>query len=268
MPGGGRHAPFFFVDPDAIPGPGAGERLRIAGVDARHLAVVRRAHPGDAIVVSDGQGRLVEARLTSVAPAMVEAAVEADHRVPAPAPAVDVVQGLAKGEKVDQVIRQLVELGVDGVTVFEAGRSVAKWDPSRAAAAHDRWAAIAREAAKQSHRAWLPGIAGPVALGEAAARAGQGGGPGGGEALGLIAHPAARQTLRAILDAAVPAGPGSMPRRVWLVIGPEGGLSDRELDAFVAAGGTPVSAGDQILRTETASIVLASLVLYWVGRFG
>jgi 16S rRNA (uracil1498-N3)-methyltransferase len=218
---------------------------------------VRRASPGDLVRICDGCGTIVEARLTSVAPGAVGAEIAGRTAVPAPAPRIEVHQGLAKGDKVDGVIRQLVEMGVDGIVVFEAGRSVARWDPARQAAAARRWSTIAREAAKQSHRAWMPTVTGPLSV-TAAAGAGRG--------LGLVAHPAAGSRLGDAL-ASASCGPGA-PDCVWVVVGPEGGLSGDELAIFAAAGAVPVSLGPQVLRTETASVVTAALVLQYFGRLG
>ena len=250
------HAPFFFAEPGALDA----AELTIEGEDARHLAVVRRASPGDLVRISDGRGTIVDARLTSVTPAAVGAEVLERTVTPAPSPRVGVHQGLAKGGKVDGVIRHLVEMGVDRIVVFEAGRSVARWDGARQAAAGRRWATIAREAAKQSHRAWLPVLDGPVPEADAAASASAG--PG----LGLVAHPAAGCRLRDVLEDRVPT-PGG-PESVWVVVGPEGGLSEDEVATFAAAGAVPVSLGPQILRTETASVVAAALVLHHFGRLG
>ena len=180
------HAPFFFAEPGALDA----AELTIEGEDARHLAVVRRASPGDLVRISDGRGTIADARLTSVTPAAVGAEVLTRTVTPAPSPRIEVHQGLAKGDKVDGVIRHLVEMGVDRIVVFEAGRSVARWDGARQAAAGRRWATIAREAAKQSHRAWLPVLAGPLPETEAAAAPAGGG-------LGLVAHPAAGSRLAA-----------------------------------------------------------------------
>jgi len=244
------HAPFFFADPAAL----EADRLTIEGEDARHLAVVRRASPGDLVRISDGRGTIADARLTSVTPAAVGAEVLTRTVTPAPSPRVEVHQGLAKGDKVDGVIRHLVEMGVDRIVVFEAGRSVARWDGARQAAAGRRWATIAREAAKQSHRAWLPELSGPCSVANAAAE---------GRGLGLVAHPAAGSRLRDVL-----AEQGAGAESVWMVVGPEGGLSDDEVATFSAAGAVPVSLGPQILRTETASVVAAALVLQHFGRLG
>ena len=245
------HAPFFFAEQADLDA----DRLTIGGEDARHLAVVRRASPGDLVRISDGRGTIVEARLTSVAPGAVGAEIVDRTVTPAPTPRVDVHQGLAKGDKVDGVIRHLVEMGVDGIIVFEAGRSVARWDPARQAAAARRWATIAREAAKQSHRAWLPVLSGALSVAGAAAE---------GRGLGLVAHPAAGPRLRDVLADQAPG----MPESVWVVVGPEGGFSDEEVAAFGAAGAIPVSLGPQILRTETASVVAAALVLRHFARLG
>ena len=250
------HAPFFFVEPADFDA----DQLTIEGEDARHLAVVRRASPGDLVRISDGRGTIADARLTSVTPAAVGAEVLTRTVTPAPSPRVEVHQGLAKGDKVDGVIRHLVEMGVDGIVVFEAGRSIARWDSARQAAAGRRWATIAREAAKQSHRAWLPVLEGPLPGAEAAARAAA---ESTGLRLGLVAHPAAGSRLGDVLEDQEPS-----PDSVWVVIGPEGGLSEDEVATFAAAGAVPVSLGPQILRTETASVVAAALVLQHFGRLG
>ncbi|HEX9317203.1 MAG TPA: RsmE family RNA methyltransferase, partial [Actinomycetota bacterium] len=135
------HAPFFFAGPAGL----EADRLTIEGEDARHLAVVRRASPGDLVRISDGRGTIADARLTSVTPAAVGAEVLTRTVTPAPGPRVEALQGLAKGDKIDGVIRHLVEMGVDRIVVFEGGRSVARWDGARQAAAGRRWATIARE---------------------------------------------------------------------------------------------------------------------------
>lgn len=240
--------------------PAQGGEVILSGRDARHLAVVRRAQLGDRITIGDGRGRVVEARLISVSPAVVHAEVDASATWAPPQPRVHVLQGLAKGDKVDSVVRQLVELGVDAITVFGAGRSVARWDERQSATAAQRWAAVAHEAAKQSRRRWLPTLAGPVGLAAAVAGVGPGVGPG----VGLIAHPGNAPRLRD----ALPGPEAPLPACVWVVVGPEGGLTDAEVAAFREAGGREVSLGEQILRTETAGVVIAAIVLHIYGRIG
>ena len=245
------HDPFFFTD--EAPGP-PGTLVVLRGGDAHHLTVVRRAKPGDGVRVSDGAGVVVRGRVASVSPGAVEVERVAEERVPAPSPRVRVFQGLAKGAKVDVVVQHLVELGADEVVVFTSGRSVPRWDAPKRAQMGARWASIAREAAKQSRRPWLPRVAGPVGAGEAAAMLA-------GDAA-LLADEAGDTPLRDAL-----AGIDAAAARA-VVIGPEGGLTPAEHEAFRAAGAVPFSLGPRILRTETAALAAATLVLHHAGRLG
>src|SRR5256886_14122946 len=157
------HAPFFFAEPAVL----AAAHLTIEGEDARHLAVVRRASPGDLVRISDGRGTIADARLTSVTPAAIGAEVLKRTVTPAPGPRVEALQGLAKGDKIDGVIRHLVEMGVDRIVVFEGGRSVARGDGARQAAAGGRWAARAPEAPIQVPPAHVSSVSGALPRGAA-----------------------------------------------------------------------------------------------------
>lgn len=135
----------------------------LRGEEARHAAQVLRLAPGERVLVADGTGRLAAARLTEVTPGRVLAAVEAVRCEPAPQPAVTVVAGLLKAGRLDPVIAKLTELGVARVAPAVCGRSVARLDARKRAAARERWTAIARAAAKQAHRATVPEILAAVA---------------------------------------------------------------------------------------------------------
>ncbi|MEX2552597.1 MAG: RsmE family RNA methyltransferase [Actinomycetota bacterium] len=241
--------PYFFADPASI----SENRLTLSGADARHLAV-RRARPGEIVHVGDGAGTIFEARLESIEANEVAASILSARQVQAPSPGVTVLQGLAKGTKVDWVVEKLVELGVDRVAVFTSGRSVPVWDRAKAEAAAQRWQRIALAAAKQSRRAWLPEVPGPLTTQEAVQLVER-------ASMALVAAPKAELRLRQAID-------GEPPTEVLLVVGPEGGLADHEVDAFVGAGATAVDLGSQILRTETAGLALAAAVMFHFGRFG
>lgn len=206
------------------------------------------------IRVSDGLGMLMDARIVSLSGDRVEAEIISERKVARPCPEIAVFQGHAKGHKVEMVVQKLVELGVDEIVVFTSGRSIPRWDRARVRQSQARWVTIAREAAKQSRRAWLPRVQGPVGAAEAAPMAC-------GRELALLADPSAGLSLRAAL-------PHEAPEHLAIIIGPEGGLTSGELDEFVAAGAVPFSLGGLILRTETASLVAASAVMYQVGRLG
>jgi len=264
------HDPWFFIDsPLAVPSDGSPRPpIVLSGGDAHHLTVVRRARAGDRVCVSDGAGTIVEGRLASLSPSAVEVEAVAERQLAKPAPAVRVLQGLAKGAKVDLIVQKLVELGVDEIVIFTSGRSVPRWDARKRAQMAARWATIAREAAKQSRRAWLPQTGGPVTAADAALMARSAarsaarsveGLPDG--ALVLLADESSAVPLRDVLRPA-------LTQPCTVVVGPEGGLTPAEREAFGSAGAVPFSLGPQILRTETAALAAAALILHHAGRLG
>jgi 16S rRNA (uracil1498-N3)-methyltransferase len=241
--------PYFYVDHTSI----SSNRLTLNGADARHLAV-RRARPGEIIQVGDGAGTIFEARLESISADEAAASILSVQQVPAPSPRVTILQGLAKGTKVDWVVEKLVELGVDRIAVFTSGRSVPVWDQAKSEAMAKRWARVGHAAAKQSRRAWLPEVTGPLSSMDAVRMAAA-------SPIALVADPGAGRGLKEALQ-------GAPPAELVLVVGPEGGLADEEVDSFEDAGATAVDLGSQILRTETAGFALASAVMFHFGRFG
>jgi 16S rRNA (uracil1498-N3)-methyltransferase len=248
-PGPRLSGPYFFADPAAI----SEDSIALDAFDARHLGV-RRIRPGDVISVGDGAGRIFEARVEAIDADHAEAAILATFQEPAPRPRITVLQGLAKGSKVDWAVEKMVELGVDRIVVFASGRSVPVWDRSKAEAAARRWDRVARAAAKQSRRAWLPTVEGPLSSREAVELAGK-------LPLVLVADPAGEHRLRDSL-------PSESPEEIALVVGPESGLAPDEIEALREVGATTVDLGPQILRTETAGLALAAAVMFQCGRLG
>lgn len=232
-------APHFFAEQVAL-GP-----LVLAGAEARHASRVLRLQPGEEVTISDGRGRVVRARLTDVEREAVRAEAFDERFVEQMHPALTVWPAIAKNDKLDLVVQKLTELGVASIRPWFATRSVVRWDAQKRAAHGERWRTIAREAAKQSKRAWLPEVADPADAVEA--------GPG-----TVVLHERARLRLR---DAGVDDARA-------LVVGPEGGLTDEEADGFAAAGASVVTLGGQILRAETASIVGATAVFTLSGALG
>lgn len=245
-----EHHGHFFTDPSLI----TEATLTIVGPDAHHLQV-RRARPGDLIHVGNGAGRLVEAVIEDVSATKVSAAVLKSTFVERPATKLTVLQGLAKSGKVDWVVEKLVELGVDEVVVFAAGRSVPVWDAGKAEAMRARWDRVAYAAAKQSQRAWMPVVTGPLDRSSLLLRV---------WALPatLVADPESNSSLRAVLMDLTPVP------EVAIVVGPEGGLSREEVGQLIDAGAQTVSLGAQILRTETAGLALSAVLMHHLDRFG
>lgn len=233
--------PHFFCAP-----PDEG-RVTLDGDDAHHLRTVLRAGPGAPVSLADGAGGLYQATVTGFAGAAVRLEVTAAATVPAPRPVVTVVQALPKGRKADEVVQRLTELGVDRYVAVHSSRSQVALDPARAAKAQRRWEAVALAAAKQSRRA-RPLLVEPV-----------GEWPGPPATAGAVLWEEADRPLREVL------APADGVDEITLLVGPEGGLTPDE----VAATGLPAaSLGPTILRTETAAIAAAALVLHAVGRLG
>jgi 16S rRNA (uracil1498-N3)-methyltransferase len=201
--------------------------------DDHHLRRVQRLRPGDSLTVSDGAGRWRLARLGAVG------AVEADgpiEVVPRPEPAVTVGFAVLKGDRNEWVVQKLTELGVDRIVPLAAERCVVRWDEAKAARQHARLARVAREAAMQSRRCWLPEILPLSSLPDVASRPAVARADRGGEPLTDDVH--------------------------VVVVGPEGGWTDAERDVIPTA----VALGDHVLRAETAAV--AAAVLLATNRVG
>jgi 16S rRNA (uracil1498-N3)-methyltransferase len=193
--------------------------------DRRHLERVLRLRTGDALTVSDGAGRWRACRFgPTVEP---DGEVEVDV---APAPAITVAFALTKGARPEWTVQKLTEVGVDRMVPFVAARSVVRWDGDRAARNVERLRRIARGAAMQSHRTFLPTVEELTGFGDVAGRPG----------------------------AALAAAGGDPPdlARPCLLVGPEGGWSDEEAARPLAR----VALGPTVLRAETAAVAGAVLL--------
>lgn len=245
----------FFVREHAADGSG---RLSLSDADVHHALDVLRLAPGHRIVCVDPNGLALEVRITKTEGGVIEGdavgVVDA-----APVPRVWLVQGLAKGEKMDAVVRQATELGVERIVPLASSRSVVRLDAGKAEAKRARWQRVAAEAAKQSQRTHVPEVA-PVA--DMAALASELG----AVALVLVAWEDAKSApsvRRAIEEAGLAEGDA-----VAVVVGPEGGFSPDEVATLVDAGAKTVWLGPTTLRTETAGVVAVALALSARGGLG
>jgi 16S rRNA (uracil1498-N3)-methyltransferase len=217
------HGPLAFVDDLDRPVLDAGDR--------HHLARVLRLRTGDPLNVSDGAGRWRSCRfgddLEPTGP------VEVLER---PAPPITVAFAVMKGARPEWAVQKLTELGIDHIRPFTAARSVVRWDDRRAETNLDRMTRVAREAAMQCRRVWLPRVAPLSTFGEVAELPGACLADRGGMAP-TLAHPC-------------------------ILVGPEGGWDPSERSVPLPA----VSLGPEVLRAETA--VVAAAVLLAADRHG
>ncbi len=215
--------------------------LDLDGAEGHHAAVVRRLTVGERVRLVDGHGGVADGAVSVVGKGGVQVAVESRDTVRAPVPRVTVIQAVPKGERAELAVQALTEVGVDRVVPWAAHRSQVRVTGERRERLLARWRAWAFEASKQSRRAWFCEVADVAATADVAALLA-------GSDLPVVLHEQARVPLRA--DPAV--------RDAVLVVGPEGGITDDELEAF---GVRPVRLGDTVLRTSTAGAVAAGVIL-------
>jgi 16S rRNA (uracil1498-N3)-methyltransferase len=174
---------------------------------------------------------------------------------------VTLAQALVKGERGELAVELATEAGVDAVLPWRAARCVARWDDGpRGDKALARWRSTVLAAAKQSRRAWLPEVSEQVGTQALAARCAAAGAAGGGA---LVLHEAATVPIAAaVRELAAPitaptTEPSTAPgtAELVLVVGPEGGITDEELEQLCAAGARAVRLGPQVLRASTAAAV-------------
>jgi 16S rRNA (uracil1498-N3)-methyltransferase len=238
----------FLVPAEVLAGVPPGGEVVLRGGEARHAAAVLRLRAGEEVIVFDGAGveRLV--RLVSVSSAQVVGRVLEQREGITPAVSLILVQGVPKGSKMDDVIRMGTELGVAEFVPVLTRRAV-----GRSQGRVDRWKRIASEAAKQSRRADVPLVREPEKLSDALQHIPP-------DALFLVLWEGERSRP---IGAALRAGPVSGP--VALLVGPEGGLAEDEVALAASRGGVPVTLGPLVLRTETAGMAAAAMVLYELG---
>ena len=240
--------PLFLVSPGDLPA----DVVTLSGPEGHHAAAVRRLRAGERADVSDGAGTLAECVVASVARDSVVLSVRSVRKLPPPEPTITVVQALPKAERGERAVELMTEVGVDSVVAWAAERCVVRWHGERGARALGKWRATAREAAKQSRRAWLPEITGPATLSDVAARV-------------------SAATCAIVLEADAPARLSALPTpeqgEILLVVGPEGGISPAERAALADAGALEARLGPTVLRTSTAGAAAAAVLLARTARW-
>ena len=251
--------PVFFTAPGTLDQQVPGSAFVLEGAEARHAVTVKRIAVGEAVDIADGAGKRLTGKVTSALPGelTVECLDLADE--PRPGTRLVLVQALAKGDRDELAAETATELGIDAVIPWQAERSIVRWKAERAAKAHAKWQSVVTAAAKQARRAWIPEVRAAVdgAGLQAAVAAAD---------LAVILHEDAVRPLRRVLESwlesAPPGDAGS--REVLLIVGPEGGISPREVTRLCDAGAVTALLGHHVLRSSTAgpaATVLASDVL-------
>ena len=227
-----------------------GQRLSIVGAEAKHAATVNRTRPGEVVAIGNGRGLVATGRVVSATPSELTIEVDAVEHAKRPSPMLTLAQALAKGDRDELAVQASTELGIDVVIPWAAERSVSRWEGPKVAKGRERWSAIAREAAKQSIRPWVPEVGELLTSKQLPALA--------AAIRMLVLEPTAVTPLTAIR----PDG-----RDIVVVVGPEGGLTDGELTRFADAGAELVRLGDTVLRTSTAGPAAIAVLNAGLGRW-
>jgi 16S rRNA (uracil1498-N3)-methyltransferase len=239
--------PRFYCPQPLLPG----ATIDLPDAVAHHLHVVRQ-QPGDELVLFNGEGGQVRARLLEVGKRRASAEVINHEAIEAELPwHVTLAQGLPEGSKMDWIVEKAVELGVSAIQPLAARRSVVKLSGERADKRLAHWQAVVVAASEQSGRNRLAEVAPIEDFGRWIAQP--------SDVRRILLSPRATQSLAAWTRE-------TAPHAVCLLVGPEGGLSLEEEDAAIAAGARPLSMGPRVLRTETAGLAaLAILAAGWGG---
>lgn len=241
--------PVFWMDRERLR---AGDILELDGDEGHHAAVVRRIRRGECVDLTDGAGHVARCVVVDAGKRGLSCEVQSRSDVPPPAPRVTVVQALPKGDRGELAVELMSEVGVDAIVPWAANRCITQWRGERGAKSLRRWRSSAREAAKQSRRAWFPEVTELATTSAVADLVG-------GAALALVLHEGA--------DGAVGQPTPPAAGDLVLIVGPEGGLIDDEIDLFTAAGGVAVRLGPTVLRTSTAGAVAAGVLLSRTDRW-
>ncbi|MDQ3985870.1 MAG: 16S rRNA (uracil(1498)-N(3))-methyltransferase [Actinomycetota bacterium] len=231
----------------------AGSEIRLDREETHHAVNVLRVASPDVVTVADGNGRVARCSVARLeGDTLVAEILEVvEHR--RLRPEVVVYQGAAKGKKLDDAFERLAELGIGQFWAFGSARSVVEWDRNKTERVVQRWQALARSGAKVARSPFTTDVGGVLSWTELLRRIAQ-------ETFSVVLWEEASLPMRTAFV--------GEPDRIALVVGPEGGLERAEAEALADAGGQLVSLGPRIFRTENASVVAVSALLFHFGLIG
>ncbi|MFA5072946.1 MAG: 16S rRNA (uracil(1498)-N(3))-methyltransferase [Nitrospirota bacterium] len=237
--------PRFFITPDQVQDRG----ITIVGDDVHHIRSVLRMQLGDMLTLSNGQGIEYVARITDITKQKIKAEIVSESEGRILLPQVILGQGLPKSDTMDLIVQKATELGVEQIVPLITERTVVKIGQEQKRIS--RWQKISLNAAKQSDRSTIPHITDIQSftgfLNSLESRP---------DTLFLIPDEHATGSLKQILREQKEI------QKVTIVIGPEGGFSEKELQAARSKNFHPISLGSTILRTETAALAALSIIRY------
>jgi 16S rRNA (uracil1498-N3)-methyltransferase len=245
---------YFFVPPESI----FANQVIIDAEQTKHIEKVLRLKLGEQVLVFDGCGRECAVVLKGKEGSRLVGEIIHEHTAAPAKTQVVLLQGIAKGDKMDTIIQKAVEVGCSSIIPVITQYTVVQLEKEKAVQKVARWQAIAREACKQSRRSIIPPIKPVVQYKNVFSQLK-------GQTIMLYENEE-HISLRTVLQRIKSATP--QVEAINLLIGPEGGFSESEVEIAREQGAKIASLGKYILRTETAGLVAASIILYEYGELG
>ena len=244
----------FFVKPHQI----GDDTIRIQGMDVDHIRKVLRMKKGEELLLSDGEGHDYTCAIQEIAESEICCRIlKSEASGTEPSVKVWLFQGLPKADKFEHIIQKSVELGVYRIVPVKTSRSIVKYDAKKAEARKQRWQKISESAAKQSRRGIIP-VVEPVSTFQEALKM--------AESLDMVLIPYENyKDIHKTRELLAKIKPGM---QIGIFVGPEGGFEQEEVERASAekeqggAAAYPISLGARILRTETAPLMLLSVLLF------
>jgi 16S rRNA (uracil1498-N3)-methyltransferase len=244
--------PRFFFNPKDK----SNTKISLSGNDVSHISTVLRLGIGEMLELCDGEGNDYLALIESIeGDEIIADAKFIRSSYSETSYDVTLYQSISKGEKMDEVVQKCVELGVRRIVPLISQRTVVKLNNFQDAQKKtERWAKIAKEAAKQSGRGIIPEVTPPLSFCKALRDKGQ--------ALGIVAS----EYERTISLEDIFKGRDVFNRSVAVLAGPEGGWEQSELKEAQECGWIPFTLGPRVLRTETAGMTVISIIMFLAGE--
>jgi len=252
--------PVFYAEANELASLGVGASFSLGGAEGRHAVTVKRLLPGEAVDLCDGAGLRLACTVTESGAGVLTVRVEAVSPAEDDGLELVLVQALAKGDRDELAVETATELGIDGVVPWQAERSIVRWKMDKALKGPVKWRNVVAMAAKQARRSripWVGELVGTPGLVELI----------GAAELALILHEDALDTLPEVVRAWRAQSPDAAPGRIVMIVGPEGGMSAAEVQAFLAAGARMALLGRHVLRSSTAGPAAVVLLSQELGRW-
>ena len=226
-----------------------GQRQVLENEEAHHAINVLRLNTGEVIKISDGVGNWVSGPIVEIAKKELFVSITERGEIQAVKPELVLVQAITKSDRNKEMLELAVEAGVDRIIPWQSERSISKWQSD----SEQKWRVGIKQSCKQARQVKLPQLMQVMSTSEVIKSIGEGG-------FGIVFHEEASTKFS---ELTIPNSQSS----VYLVIGPEGGISEQELLSFQNNGSKVVRLGETVLRSAHAGFAALSAVQTKLGRW-